>query len=364
MSHNDEKYEVVIVGGGISGLHTALELAKQGISFLLLEARERLGGRIYSPSGSQSKANFDIGPSWFWPGQAHIEGLVMELGLQDKVFEQYHQGDSIYEPIGSDIMVGVNGISMQGSYRVQGGLGTIIDALTTQIVELSNADSLMTNAKAQSIKLSDKLVNISLDSGVQILTEKVVLALPPRVAMQKIEFSPSLPEERKNELNKVATWMAGHAKMVAIYAKPFWREAGLSGDVISQKGPLSEVHDATPIDSDVSSLFGFFSTPPQYREKDKIEVDKKIIEQLVRIFGEQAATPVEIIYKDWAKDTLTATAHDQLISNHHPSNYWSTKIEPVFNNRIIWSGTESANGHYNGYIEGAIIASKNTLSML
>ena len=364
MSQTNEKYEVVIVGGGISGLHCAYELAKQGVSFLLLEARERLGGRIYSPSDSQNKAKFDIGPSWFWPGQAHIEGLVMELSLQDKVFEQYHQGDSIYEPIGSDIMTGVSGISMQGSYRVQGGLSAIIDALKNRIVELSSSESLMENSKVKSIKLSDECVHIGLENDAQISTEKIVLALPPRVAMQEIEFSPSLSEERINELNKVATWMAGHAKMVAIYAEPFWRDAGLSGDVISQKGPLSEIHDASPINSEVSSLFGFFSTPPQYREKDKAAVDKKIIDQLVRIFGEQAANPIEIIYKDWAKDILTATKHDQLIPNHHPSNYWSTKVELGFNDRLIWSGTESASGHYNGYIEGAIIASKHALSEL
>jgi len=39
---------VLIIGGGISGLHTAYQLQKQGTSFMLIEARDRLGGRILS----------------------------------------------------------------------------------------------------------------------------------------------------------------------------------------------------------------------------------------------------------------------------------------------------------------------------
>ncbi len=38
--------------------------------------------------------------------------------------------------------------------------------------------------------------------------------------------------------------MAGHAKVVALYERPFWREQGLSGDAISHCGTLAEIHDA------------------------------------------------------------------------------------------------------------------------
>ena len=40
--------DIVIIGGGISGLHTAYQLQKRGIDFILIEARDRLGGRILS----------------------------------------------------------------------------------------------------------------------------------------------------------------------------------------------------------------------------------------------------------------------------------------------------------------------------
>ncbi|MGH7077201.1 MAG: FAD-dependent oxidoreductase, partial [Acetobacteraceae bacterium] len=60
---------VLIIGGGLSGLTAARCLHRAGISFQLLEARSRLGGRILSAdaSGGVSADGFDLGPSWFWP---------------------------------------------------------------------------------------------------------------------------------------------------------------------------------------------------------------------------------------------------------------------------------------------------------
>ncbi len=353
-----KSFDVIIVGGGISGLHTAFELAKSGRSFKLLEARLRFGGRVFSPAGC------DIGPSWVWPGQTHIEKTILELGLRDSVFEQYHHGDSLFEPIEGDIVRGIAGISMRGSLRIRGGLQTIIGALQAEVERLGNPDSLSPKSKVSKVVLGDEKVQVFLETGQNYTAKKVILALPPRVALNSIEFTPGLTKERIDALNQVATWMAGHAKMVALYKEPFWREMGLSGDVFSQKGPLSELHDASSADGEMFSLFGFFATPPKDRLKDKAQIDRTIVDQLTRIFGKNAASPVEIFYKNWADDGLTATSFDQTIPREHSTNYWSEKSERVFEERLIWSGSESAAGSYNGYIEGAIVASIETLSRL
>ena len=93
---------VLIVGGGLSGLHCAYELAREGIDFILIEARERLGGRILSVGvdgefSDGTQTGFDLGPAWFWPGQTRMEQLVRDLDLVDAVFTQYGTGDSLYE---------------------------------------------------------------------------------------------------------------------------------------------------------------------------------------------------------------------------------------------------------------------------
>lgn len=78
------KSPVLIVGGGLAGLTAARHLHQFGIAFLLLEARDRLGGLILSAdaTGQVSDDGFDLGPSWFWPGmQSAMSYLVDELAL-------------------------------------------------------------------------------------------------------------------------------------------------------------------------------------------------------------------------------------------------------------------------------------------
>ena len=58
--------DILIVGGGISGLTASWQLQNAGLKVCLIEARERVGGRILT----QGDSACDMGPSWFWQGQS------------------------------------------------------------------------------------------------------------------------------------------------------------------------------------------------------------------------------------------------------------------------------------------------------
>jgi monoamine oxidase len=352
--------KISVVGGGISGLTSAYHLALQGVDVTVFEANDRLGGRIHSPEHLSD--NFDIGPSWFWPGQTHIENLIKELKLTASVFKQYAQGDALYETIDTKIHRGVQGISMAGSCRVKGGLGVLVNALQSKIVELCGDQAIQLSSVVTQLEMKKDGIQLMLSNKKTVKADKVIMALPPRVAISSIDFAPVLSVERVKELNKVATWMAGHAKAIIIYDTTFWREQGLSGDAVSQRGPLSEIHDAST-HSGQPALFGFFATPPAQRESVKVKIDSIILEQLLRLFGDEASQPMAILYKDWAKDSRVATPLDQHIPNHHPSNSVSEIVEPDWQSRLIWSGSETALGHYNGYIEGAIMSSRVAVNL-
>ncbi|MBL4671586.1 MAG: FAD-dependent oxidoreductase [Arenicella sp.] len=376
--------DVVIIGGGLSGLATAYKLAKLGIDFQLLEARERFGGRILTFESARSSACFDLGPSWFWPGQEHIKGLITELGLDRLIYTQYSSGDAVFEAQDSpraSLQRGVSGISMEGSYRLQGGLIALIDALVNQISLLGFGDRLSLCSTAVAVtKLSDKVRvsysqphsrGQSIGGGTiesNIICQQLVIASPVRSVLENVKIDPQLDTARQAELETVATWMAGHSKVVVEYKKPFWREAGFSGDVISQIGPMSEIHDASSnsnhSEPQAFALFGFLGIAPAVRKQQAERLRELILAQLVRIFGDQANSPIELVIQDWAAEPLTASKHDQFIADHHPINHWSTTIEPGWSGSLIWSGSETANGHTNGYLEGAVLASNQTFQQL
>lgn len=92
---------------------------------------------------------------------------------------------------------------------------------------------------------------------------------------------------------------AAHAKVLAVYNKPFWREAGLSGDGVSQTGPLGEIHDASPQSGSSGALFGFASIPPSTRANQGYDLGRASVEQLAAMFGPEAAKPRNVFLKDW-----------------------------------------------------------------
>lgn len=83
--------------------------------------------------------------------------------------------------------------------------------------------------------------------------EHVFLALPPALAA-KIEFNPTMPEQVLSNWRKIPTWMAPHAKYVAVYKTDLLRERQLSGNAGSRVGPMVEIHDVSEPDSGKTAI--------------------------------------------------------------------------------------------------------------
>lgn len=362
--------EILIIGGGLSGLHTAYQCSQRGLDFHLIEARNRLGGRVFSCQKNlvdydEGQAAFDLGPSWFWPGQQRMHALIEELGLNDQVISQNSHGDALYEDQQGNIQRGITGVSMAGAYRLKGGMHQLTSSLSNSLEEGKSK----CNAIAKSLSISGDKINALVeveDGEKEIQCDKVILAMPPRVALAKIKFTPHLSEERKLQLNNIATWMAGHAKLVCVYEDNFWQQRGMSGDAVSHKGPLQEIHDASSGDGRLNALFGFVGVPPVHRINHHEEIKKLAIAQLVRLFGDDAINPMGVFYQDWSTEQFTATQYDQEIQRFHPANNIAYVEEPEWNGRVIWSGTESADyrQHNNGFLEGALEASTHAIKLI
>ena len=345
--------DTLIIGGGLAGLSLASRLTDLGHSYILAEARDRLGGWIAAIR--HEGATFDMGPAWFWPGQPRMAKLIRDLGLTR--FDQYAQGDLMFENAQGQPQRGQGFSSMQGSYRLEGGLIRLIERMSKGIP----ASNLHLSSTITALTQHDDTLTAQLHDGRTITATRAVLALPPRLAAQ-ITYAPALPDTSMQTMHQTATWMAGHAKAIAIYDRPFWREAGLSGDAMSRFGPMVEIHDASPAQGGPYALFGFLGIPPQARQ-DEHALGQQILSQLTRLFSAQAARPVILSIKDWAFDPFTANAQDQQPLYAHPDYGLPTPLSGLWGGKLIFGGTEVA-PEFGGYLEGALEAAENALVLL
>jgi monoamine oxidase len=83
--------------------------------------------------------------------------------------------------------------------------------------------------------------------------EHVFLALPPALAA-KIDFRPAMPEQVLSNWRKTPTWMAPHAKYVAVYKTDLFHARQLSGNAGSRVGPMVEIHDVSEPDSGKTAI--------------------------------------------------------------------------------------------------------------
>lgn len=355
------KTQVAIIGGGLAGLNAARLLHRAGVDFLLLEARNRPGGRILSVNaeGAPDEDGFDLGPSWLWPDrQPAIGALVHELRLES--FPQNAEGDVVFERMSREAPHRLSGLRQdQQSLRLAGGSGSLIRALVGDLPP----DHLRFGLRITEMRLIDEGVELTgqrTDGQEEItIAAEVIAAVPPRL-LTTVRFEPAPEPETLCLWQDTPTWMAPHAKFFAIYDHPFWREAGLSGTAQSFVGPLAEIHDSTT-KSGRAALFGFVGVGARQRAALGEEaLTEACLRQFTRIFGPEAANPRAILYKDWAADPMTATPAD-LTSVGHPHSGRVAWIAGPWRRRLSLAGSETSASEA-GYLSGAVEASERAVA--
>ncbi len=211
------------------------------------------------------------------------------------------------------------------------------------------------NAAVSALTKTSAGITATLANGDSLHADQIILALPPALAAQ-IQFSPALPDTALAALRSVKTWMAGQAKALAVYDTPFWRDDGLSGDASSRRGPMVEIHDASPATGGPYGLFGFIGVPPKARG-DVQTLRHHLVLQLVKMFGPRAAQPAQLFVKDWATDRFTAVQADSEPLYAHPTYGLPKALAGLWDRKLHFAGTEVAT-KFGGYLEGALEAAE------
>ena len=85
--------QVAVVGAGLAGLTAARRLTDAGVSVLVLEARDRVGGRTLNHVFDDG-TTVEMGGQWVGPAQLRVNALVDELGLE--TFPTHDAGEHVW----------------------------------------------------------------------------------------------------------------------------------------------------------------------------------------------------------------------------------------------------------------------------
>jgi monoamine oxidase len=437
--------DLVVVGAGLAGLAAARTAVAAGSSVVVVEARDRVGGRVLNEDIGSGKV-VEVGGQWIGPTQDRLAALARELGVE--TFATYADGDNVIEYGGrlrryrgtiprlnpavlvdfgqaqqrlnlmarrvpldapwqarrADRLDGQTLASwMRRNVRTKGGRSLLelgIEAVwaaqpeemsllhvlfyihsagslerlfdteggaqqdrfvggsqrvAIQMAEELGPDRLILGQPVGTIRYGAEGVVVEA-AGAMVRARRAVVAIAPPLAA-RIAYDPPLPGFRDQLTQRMP--LGTVVKCMAIYDDPFWRQEGLSGQALSDVGPVRLTYDNSPPDGSPGVLLGFLEGA-RARELGRLPVEERrtaVVGTFARIFGPRAGRPVAYIERLWAEEEWTRGCY----GSHMPPGAW-TAYGPALRAPIgplHWAGAEYATV-WNGYMDGAVRSGEAT----
>ena len=431
--------DVVVIGAGLSGLAAARVLARAGCGIVVLEARERVGGRVLDEPLDNGSV-VELGGQWIGPGQPRIYAALAELGMD--TFPAYEEGERVMElgpkvhrfrkipkvnPLPLAEVVGVFArlgflvrkvsancpweaekavewdaetfeswirrnvrtaagrrlfraaivpifaaepeyfstlwllsclrsgggvprmLKMRGGAhhaRIVGGTQLLASRLAEQL-----GDRVHLSSPVRRISWTEGGVSVEGDSG-SVRARKAIVALPPALA-GRISYEPPLPAVRDHLTQRMPHGTV--VKCAALYETPFWRQEGLSGQAVSDVGPVTIAFDASPPEGSPGVLAAYAGGRHglELSRMDPADRRAAVLDCLRRLFGPKASVPFRYLDLDWSAQEWTRGCYGGNAAPGALTRFGPALREPV--GPIHWAGSETAH-RWVGYMEGAIEA--------
>jgi len=147
--------------------------------------------------------------------------------------------------------------------------------------------------------------------------------------------------------------MGSVIKYVAAYERPFWREAGFSGEAVSDTGITVTTFDDSSDDGKHAALVTFSDgrAARDWSDRTPAERQAAVLGEFVRFFGAQAARPIAFAEKNWNDDPWSRGCYVGVAGPGTLTACGEALRAPC--GRLHWSGTETAT-EWMGYMEGAL----------
>src|SRR5262245_11974583 len=416
----------------------ARQLVGAGRDVLVLEARDRVGGRTVNASIGAGRVT-EMGGQWVGPTQDRLIALAGELGVE--TFPTYHEGRNLLELRGRirrykgtiprlaphvlldiararrkvrrassrvpveapwtspkapqlDSQTLASWVRKAARTKKARGLleiatGTVMGTGTAEISALwmlsyvasagsfdalidveggAQQDRFVGGSQLISRRLAEELGDLvalaapvrriaqdggGLDveaDGLSARAQRVIVAVPPPLAA-RISFAPSLGGRRDQLTQRMAH--GALTKCAAVYPEPFWREQGLTGQAVSDAGPIVTTFDNSPPDGSPGVMLGFIAGAEAIRHARRAESDRRriVLDCFERLFGPDAAQPGIYLERSWAEEEWSRGGPVCSFAPGSLVPYGEALRRPA--GRVHWAGAETATV-WCGYMDGAV----------
>lgn len=346
-------FDVLIVGGGLSGLFVGHGLSRTLADWRLLEARSVLGGRL---ANDEQTRKIDMGGAWLWPRhQPHVQQFLSDNKATIQTFAQPDDPSST---------------------RIEGGAIQLVHTLSENIDE----GNIVLNTPVTHCRLnhlvengavsSESVVEVGTASNETFLARTVVFAVPPRLISKHVTFDPPLSKSKQAAMDASHTWMAGVTKVALVYANKFWDTQHSNGG-LGSGGPAFQIYDSGPKDKSVSALTFFALVPPNSPAFKSDELlAQQVAQQMAQVWNYQglskysnmAQSYMSYHVKRWSNETYISEDDSPTMVHPHPHPVRALS-QPEWDGRLQFAGSESDLSS-PGVMEGALGAAKRVLRAL
>ena len=406
---------VIVVGAGISGLSAARELKSHGIQTIVLEARDRIGGRVWTDRSLGVPV--DMGASWVnGVDDSPIAALAKELGvatmLDDEEWAFYgHDGrrlseseineiereiktlsddvDDLVEDLDDDVSYhevvrrALEGeeLTAEDRRRVEFFLSGIESDFGGDVEKLSafygmddggfSGDSHLFPggygqiaeglARGLDIRLSHRVDKIEYgDVGVQITTDRgaftadaAIVTLPLGVLKQgRVQFVPPLPQAKRDAIGRLD--MGRLDKVILKFPRVFWPQEMLNLAYISNtRGEGAQFLNGWKLTNEpVLLAFLGGAYARQFEPLPIEEVQARTMAVLRTMFGNDVPEPTGIAYSRWGRDPFAGGCYSYVPLGANSSDY-DLLAEPVA--PLFFAG-EATNRQHRATVHGAFLS--------
>ena len=300
--------DVIIVGAGASGLAAAKKLEEEGISYQILEATNKLGGRIQK---DETFADFpiDLGAEWIHEDKSILNYLINQPGREPNV------ETILYQPMNAQEVVGntISQISNQDMVDYYANYITeykfknttwydFIDANFTQNVE----QNIIYNSKVSTIDYSGDKVILTTEDSTEYEADKVILTVSiGALKSNAITFIPSLPSEKITAMQDVE-FLPGF-KLFMKFSDQFYPDVITCQTRKKKKTYYDVAYGKGANDHVLGLLSTGISAENYYLLNDPNTIVDTVLQELDGYFSGLASQYYlgSYIYQDWGQQTYT-----------------------------------------------------------